>query len=92
MAKGTEKCDFKVTVKDVPKAVKAVRDFITKKAGGTMSGDDTAGSFKFNKAYSDISGSYSVKDKDVLIKAQVKDGWVSCEDFSDALQKEAAKQ
>ncbi len=86
MASGTEDCaSFTKKVKDVGEAVKTVRDAI-KKEGGSFNGDEKGGSFSFKKAYSTISGTYTVSGNAVTIKSTVKDGWVSCSKWLDKLE------
>lgn len=88
MATGTEDCaSFTKKVKDVREAVQTVRDAI-KKEGGSFSGDEKRGSFTFKKAYSTISGTYTISGDAVTIKSTVKDGYVSCTKWLDKLEKE----
>ncbi len=77
--------EFKVTVRDVPKALQAVRDYL-KSEKGDLKGDDTSGSYSFKTYGSKISGQYSVKDKTIAIKAKIDGGLVSCGKFTDKLR------
>jgi len=79
---------FSVTVKDVSKAVDAVKKKI-QELGGSVSGDDKAGSFSFTKYGSKISGTYKVDGNKITIKNTISGGLISCDKFTAEIQKAA---
>jgi hypothetical protein len=79
---------FSVTVKDVPKAIDAVKKKV-QEFGGSVSGNEKAGSFSFTKMFSKISGTYTVDGNKITIKTAIDGGVVSCNKFMAEIQKAA---